>query len=62
MDDWIIRLNIAHFEHQLSRCSDPEQKRVLGRLLDEERAKLGAQCAADPSEASASPDQASMRG
>lgn len=39
LDQFVIRQNIAIYERQLARESDPAGRAVLRRLLDAERAK-----------------------
>jgi hypothetical protein len=57
MDGWAIRLNIANFERRLSRCSDPEQEKVLRQLLDQEHAKLKQLGRTKPPNGDVAPDQ-----
>lgn len=37
---WIVRTNIADFEHKLKTESDAEKRRILEKLLAAEREKL----------------------
>ena len=39
MSQWITRRNIEHFEEMLVEEKDPHKRRVLEKLLDEEREK-----------------------
>lgn len=40
MQEFIARENIRRFEAQLAACTDPEQRKVLSRLLETERNRL----------------------
>lgn len=40
MQEFIARENIKRFEAQLAACVDPEQRKTLSRLLEEEKQNL----------------------
>ena len=40
MQEFVARENIKRFQSQIAACTDPAQRKVLARLLDEEREKL----------------------
>jgi hypothetical protein len=42
MDNFIERLNIAHYSEQLKTVTDPIKRETLQQLLVEERAKQGS--------------------
>lgn len=42
VQEFIARENIRRFEAQLAHCTDPEQRKTLSRLLEEERQHLAA--------------------
>lgn len=40
MEEFVARENIKRFEAQLANCTDPEQRDILSRLLEEARHRL----------------------
>jgi len=40
VQEFIARENIRRFEAQLDACADPEQRKILSRLLEAERQHL----------------------
>ena len=40
MTEWVTQKNIEDFTRKISEEKDPEKRRVLERLLEQEKAKL----------------------
>ena len=40
MKEFVARENIKRFEARLAACTDPAQREILSRLLDEEQQRL----------------------
>lgn len=44
VERFIARENIRRFEAQLQTCTDPEQRKTLERLLEDEHRRLQTAC------------------